>query len=332
MQSLDLFDDGAWDWGGVARTRATCAGRECLRLAGDLTTILARGVELSDGVIELDLAMTAERSFHGINWRIRGDDCEAFWVRPHQVGNPDAIQYTPVTNGQSSWQLFTGEGFWHPTEFPIGGWFTIRVAFAGDRLQGHVAGELVLPCTRLRHGASSGGLGISFTGGTLHVGGLRYSDEAPVLPDLPAEPRVPGAIERWEVSEAFAEAEIGSYAARSWTRLEAEPSGLLDLARVNALTEAKNTVYARATIASDEAHRAPLELGFSDRAIVFLNGERLFRGSDGYRARDYRFLGSIGWFDTVYLPLVVGDNELVVAVAEDFGGWGLQARLAEQPR
>jgi hypothetical protein len=41
------------------------------------------------------------------------------------------------------------------------------------------------------------------------------------------------------------------------------------------------------------------------------------------------FLGSIGWYDTLYLPLAAGGNELVVAVAEDFGGWGVQARLSD---
>jgi hypothetical protein len=73
----------------------------------------------------------------------------------------------------------------------------------------------------------------------------------------------------------------------------------------------------------------PLEIGFSDRAAVFLNGQALFRGDDSYRTRDYRFLGSIGFWDTVYLPLREGVIELVVAVSEDLGGWGLQARFGE---
>ena len=72
-----------------------------------------------------------------------------------------------------------------------------------------------------------------------------------------------------------------------------------------------------------------LELGFSDRAVVFLNGRALYRGDDTYRSRDYRFLGSIGYYDTLFLPLVAGANDLVVAVSEDFGGWGVQARLAD---
>jgi 23S rRNA (adenine2503-C2)-methyltransferase len=35
------------------------------------------------------------------------------------------------------------------------------------------------------------------------------------------------------------------------------------------------------------------------------------------------------YFDALYLPLVEGENELVVAVAEDFGGWGIQARFED---
>jgi hypothetical protein len=55
----------------------------------------------------------------------------------------------------------------------------------------------------------------------------------------------------------------------------------------------------------------------------------LYRGDDSYRSRDYRFLGSIGWFDTVYLPLHAGQNELVLAISESFGGWGVQARFPD---
>jgi hypothetical protein len=60
---------------------------------------------------------------------------------------------------------------------------------------------------------------------------------------------------------------------------------------------------------------------------VFLNGQPLFAGDDTYQSRDYRFLGSIGWWDSVFLPLRQGENDLVIAVSESFGGWGLQARF-----
>ena len=62
----------------------------------------------------------------------------------------------------------------------------------------------------------------------------------------------------------------------------------------------------------------------------YLNGRLLFRGDDPARSRDYRFLGSIGYWDALYLPLREGDNEILLAVSEDhedLGGWGVQAKL-----
>ena len=118
----------------------------------------------------------------------------------------------------------------------------------------------------------------------------------------------------------------GLVAERSWTELAAEPSGRTDLARVNGVRDGRNTVLARTTLDAEREEVRVLELGFSDRAVVFLNGRALYRGDDTYRSRDYRFLGSIGYYDTLFLPLVAGANDLVVAVSEDFGGWGIQAR------
>ena len=83
------------------------------------------------------------------------------------------------------------------------------------------------------------------------------------------------------------------------------------------------------TVTTDGDRLARLELGFSDRVVVYLNGRPVYRGDATYRARDYRFLGSIGYHDAVYLLLREGENQLVLGVAEDFGGWGIQARFTD---
>jgi hypothetical protein len=156
------FDAESWNWDGAEPEPAEYNGRPCIRLESATATLAH--IELVDGAIELELAASPERGFHGVAWRVRDDEnFESFFVRPHQAGNDDAVQYTPVFNGISSWQLDHGPGF----------------------------------------------------------------------------------------------------------------------------------------------------------------------GDDTYRSRDYRFLGSIGYWDSLYLPLEAGENELVVAVSEDFGGWGVQARFPD---
>ena len=106
-----------------------------------------------------------------------------------------------------------------------------------------------------------------------------------------------GIVPGWWVSDPFPEDAISTRASRrrrSWTHLPSEPSGLADLSRVNGIRDGRNTVLARAEIRSASARHKALDFGFSDRAVVYLNGRPLYRGDDTYRSRDYRFLGSIG--------------------------------------
>jgi hypothetical protein len=207
------------------------------------------------------------------------------------------------------------------------------VTCAGRRATAHVADPTApaLVIDEQKLSASSGGIGLLVAGPGLHVARFAYSDATPSHPGPMSPPRdpIPGIIPFWWVSEPFEEDRLGEQLAAEhrWTRLEAEPSGLTDLARASGLEGERNTVLARATLHAATGGEVPMEIGFSDRAVVFLDGRPLFRGDDAYRTRDYRFLGSIGWWDTVYLPLREGANELVVAVSETFGGWGLQARL-----
>ena len=65
----------------------------------------------------------------------------------------------------------------------------------------------------------------------------------------------------------------------------------------------------------------PFSFGYRDDASVFLNGERLFSGVNGYSFNFPRREGLITIdHATVYLPLRPGDNELLLAVSDVFGG------------
>ena len=322
------FDSDAWDWGEAGHRPATHRGRDCAVASG--FGVALADVELTDGAVELELAVGAERAFHGVVWRARGtENYESFFVRPHQVGNPDAVQYTPVFNDISCWQLYHGDGFWAPVAFPLDEWFRIRVVFAGARAEVEVGGESVLLC-ELKAPVEAGRVGVLVGGPDVHLSEFVY-DTCARPASRPSPTAVPeGVLRSWEISDAFVE-DAGERALteeRSWTRIESEQSGLVNLARVQRIRDGRNTVLARTTIEAARAGPRLLEVGFSDRAVVYLNGRPLFRGDDTYRSRDYRFLGSIGWHDAVYLPLEEGPNELVIAVSEDFGGWGVQARLA----
>ena len=340
MHEIPL-DSPAWGWNAGDIRSTDYAGRSCIAFGDEVDLLgLPAGIELTDGVIEIDLAVSGERAFHGMVWRVLDRrNYESFYVRPHQMGNPDACQYNPVYNDVASWQLYHDDGYWAPIRFPIGAWFTIRAVFAGDRLEVYVV-DLETPAleSRLLMPAVRGGVGILIGGPGLFVSRFAVDDVALALRGSgpPAVAAAIGVVPSWRVSDAFAEFDAGGaptalgedvFDGRTWTRLESEATGLVNLARVNGVSEGANTVWARTTVRSDRARTVAMPFGFSDRAVVYLNGRALFRGDDSYRSRDYRFLGSIGWYDTVFLPLVAGDNDLAIAVSEDFGGWGIQARF-----
>src|SRR3990170_5012741 len=89
-------------------TPAEHLGRQCYRFATDKVIVPVGSVSPLDGEISIDMAVTGERCFPGVAWRVRGETYESFFIRPHQVGDPDALQYTPVYNGVFGWQLYHG--------------------------------------------------------------------------------------------------------------------------------------------------------------------------------------------------------------------------------
>ena len=324
------FDSEAWNWADAGHGASTFAGRPSLLAGGDAAVLLDH--ELEDGTIELELGIGRQRGFYGVVWRARdAENFESFYVRPHQVANPDAVQYTPVFNGIPCWQLYHHEGFWAPVSFPLDDWFRIRVVFAGGQAEIYV-GDLDAPAlvSWLKLPAGPGRVGVLVGGEGVHLSEFSVEETASLQASLPPPAPPPeGVIRAWEVSDAFAEGELEGALAdtRSWTPVESEPSGLVNLARVQGIPDGRNTALARTRIDAREAETRVLTLGFCDRGIVYLNGRPLYRGDDTYRSRDYRFLGSIGWYDALYLPLEAGENELAIAVSEDLGGWGVQARL-----
>jgi hypothetical protein len=208
--------------------------------------------------------------------------------------------------------------------------FRLRVAFAADRAEAFID-DMTTPAlafSRLKLPGASGGIGILAGGPGLRVARFAYDPATPVL--VGRTPRASttraGTIMEWSISQPVA-ASTPLRAARGWQRLDAEPGGLVNLARLYPVRRGRDTVFARAVISSPSAVTRSVSFGFSDRAVVYLNGKRLFAGNDTYRSRDYRFLGSIGYWYTLDLPLQRGDNELTFAVSESFGGWGLIARL-----
>jgi hypothetical protein len=315
--------------------------------------------ELRDGIIEVDVATSAARGFFGFMVRVDslGWLGEEIYLRTHESGQADAMQYTPILNTGRNWQLYNGPGFTGAVDIPRNEWFHLRLVVAGAQAKLYVKDmeQPALVMDDLKSGARSGQVAIySLTGATYFSNfEIRRTPDAPWQRHLP--PMAPGAITKWSLSPSYdalaRDLERPLTRAESdtmrWQDVEAEPPGLVPINRYRQSPHPRvsfqsdfstrlqpqpgmRVVYARTHITSDRDQVRKLMIGYSDDASVFLNGKILWRGRSAQAFRDPRFLGIVNpENDTVYLPLRQGDNELVLAVSELGGGWGYICRLAD---
>lgn len=303
-----------------------------------------KDASFKNGTIEYDIAFGNERNFAGIHFHIQdANNYEEYYLRPHQSGNPDAMQYSPVINGNAAWQLYHGEGYWSPFQFTFDEWMHVKLEIRGNRMQVYINDmeNPILHVTDLKLGERSGGLGFGSFLGSSHYANLTYhnTDDVVFVKNEKIENRseIPnGVISSYEVSEAFPSIKMEGITALKdlkipvGKKMKAEASGILNLSRVSPVSENTNTVLAKFNISSNSRDETKgLEFGYSDKVKVFVNGKLVYAGDNSFRSRDYRYLGSMGLFDAISLNLRKGDNEITFAVTERMGGWGVMARLSD---
>jgi hypothetical protein len=317
-------------------------GRRALYLAGGIASV--RDSQFTDGVIEFDIAFTGERGFMGAVWRMQDfENYDEFYLRPHQSGNPDANQYQPVFNGVTAWQLYYGEGYSAQIKYDFNQWVHIKIVVSGKSAEVYIRDMLTpsLFINELKREIKAGRVGLSVANfAPAYYSNFRFSAMSnPLLKGKAKapEPAPAGTVMSWMISNAFEGKALESKyqltptdkQRLSWKKLDSESTGLVNLARLQGVRGDANTVFAKATIQSAREQVKKIRLGFSDQVKVYFNDRLIFGGSDIYRSRDYRFLGTIGLFDELYLPLKKGENELWMAVTENLGGWGVKALVED---
>ncbi len=331
-------DFSDWDLSEAETTEVTLDGQKGLSVKG---AIFLMEPAFENGVFEVDINFSAERFFPAIEFRVQADqqNYEHFYVRPHQSGNPDANQYSPVFFGTSAWQLYHGPEFAKPIQYEFDTWHHLKFDVRGDAVKIYFDDmETPILYTRLMGNFGAGGFGLSASRDDVAFANFQYEkrDETSFEDPLPAARELPtNLIESWEVSNVVHDSLfVGSTIdvqskGLTWTEQGIEYTGSVNVSKGRARSQGNNTVVIRKTINSSTDQIKAVDFGFSDEVTVYLNGKAIFSGNNVFRTRDYRYLGTIGYFDTVHLDLKRGDNELLFVLKENFGGWGLQARFRD---
>jgi hypothetical protein len=155
------FDDERWNIEAAEYEIADYLGQKALKIKGG--GALLPGLDIRNGLIEFDVAITEQRGFAGVVFRLQDDNnYENFYIRPHQSGNPDANQYQPVYNGVASWQLYYGAEYAAPVEYRYNEWVPVKIVYAGGQADVYIdSEEPVLHIDRLRREQPGGAIGLS---------------------------------------------------------------------------------------------------------------------------------------------------------------------------
>ena len=115
-----------------------------------------------------------------------------------------------------------------------------------------------------------------------------------------------------------------------WTQAGVEENGILNIARFGRKTAETNTVLLKLNLQTALATTRLFNSGHSDRVRIYVNGKQQCYGNAQWRSRDHRFLGTVGLHDAVPLHLNAGNNEIIAAVSESFGGWGFIGQIEDR--
>ena len=319
----------------------------------DSGSALLSGLSFDTGTIEFDIKPLPGDGLPGIRFRQRDrDTAEDFYIRPSAdcPASQDCLQYTPVTHGRMLWDLFVQDQA--PAPIRPTDWNHVRLVVSRHRMEAFINQAAVpsLVVGALQGDAASGG--IELEGPAVFANLLVAPHATAGLPAGPAPD--PAAADRhllrhWLVStpatmsagtDPIPPAAMPGGPGGSWTAIEAERGGLVDISRFAPPPRelpAPATVWLATSLVSARAQTRHVSIGWLREAWVFDNGRQVFAGRNLYnsaterKAPDGRLSLRNGGFD---LKLRAGRNDVLVALGNNsppagsgLYGWGLEMRL-----
>lgn len=313
-------------------------GRADAMLLRSNTHAVKAGLDFGDGVIEFDLAPIGNGDFAAITFRRTSfTNHENIYLRLLR-SDYMAMQYAPRVNGSSTWQLY--REFAVPTRWPRDRWTHVRVEIQGSKMDVYTgdAKTPTLTVPRLRNATTGGEIGFWARATNQPQEWAAAISNLQIKPAASRVALVPPAnapiqfVWNWQVSDPVpAEGMVRSLPPEvaKWSAARAEESGLINVNRLFPVQKGRSVVFAKHVIRSDAPRRVLAGIGYSDDVTVFVNGEPIYTGINGWdsRAPSLNSFVDARW-ESAFLPFRAGDNEIVLAVADDQRfGWGFALRI-----
>lgn len=98
-----------------------------------------KGLNFTDGQIELDMASTNGKDYLGLAFRIRdAHHYQTLYFRPESSGTLNAIQYMPEKKTEFNWWDYQADKYQAKAKLPITGWFHVKAVVKGRTLRVYV--------------------------------------------------------------------------------------------------------------------------------------------------------------------------------------------------
>jgi hypothetical protein len=297
----------------------------------------------ANGTIEFDVN-TIGRGAPGIAFRQQDENnFELLYLRPDAAcpAFHACMQYTPQTHGVLLWDLFPQ----YQTRAPLrdNGWNHIKMVISGRRMNVFVNDS---PAPTLEVGSLEGD---ALKGG-LHLQGPATFANMVITPDavegLSSEPsRDPleadlGLVRNWRLSAAspLSDGKTPAYAdmpgaSATWKVINTERAGLVNISREygRPVPEPNRALaWLKTTITSDSKQTKRVDIGWTREMWVFVNGKLVYTDKNFFESDEARKIpdGRCSLENSSFsLPLDAGENEVAVAIANKFFGWGIKLRV-----
>jgi hypothetical protein len=307
------------------------------------------GVTLNDltfrnGTVEFDVEPAAMGA--GLAFRMHSlQSLEMLYFRPQPncATAPDCVQYAPFARGVLLWDLFPQ----HQAPAPLrqNEWNHVKVVISGRRMNLFVNGATTptLAVGSLEGETQAGQLALVGPGAFAN---FRVTPEAveglPAAADADPTAGDKRLVRQWQLAPSSElpdgkEPTIADLpkASAEWRGLNAERGGLVNVTRVYGLPTKRpmrSVTWLKTSVSSKTNQSKKVAIGWSREVWLFVNGQQVYADKNLYQppsARkppDGRVSLENGSF---VLPLKAGDNEIAVALANNFFGWGLILRLED---
>jgi len=295
--------------------------------------------KFTNGTIEVDVYANSIRSFAGITFRKQNHSMEEVYMRLHKSNQVDAVQYTPIFNNESSWQLF--REYQARVSFKNRGWNTLRIDVNNKSAEVFVNDEKIMSIEHLRTDHNSGEIGLfslfknrfsNFRLTPKEAMDISETDDNNNLID-------PNIIRQWEITKAMPykvdELNFDNFSKEKYTTVTTEDSGLLLISKYLKKTSSGNFeeneedyTIASTTLYSNNRKTKLFSFDYSDKIIVYLNGKVVFKGNNAFRSKGIQYMGHIDInVNKLYLQFEKGVNKIHCVVIDKANGWGLIGKL-----